>query len=98
MSRWSRAYRGENDLDFPRWSRRFLVVSAVLVLISLVSLFTRGLELSLEFEGGSSWTVQSQDFEREDAEAVLAECYVTAALTSERAERLDRAFDAVVST
>jgi preprotein translocase subunit SecF len=73
MSRWSRAYRGENDLDFPRWSRRFLVVSAVLVLISLVSLFTRGLELSLEFEGGSSWTVQSQDFEREDAEAVLAE-------------------------
>lgn len=31
-------------------------------------------------------------------DAVLDSCYVTAALTSERAERLDRAFDSVVAT
>lgn len=73
MSRFARAYHGENDFDFPRWSRRMLAVSAVLVVISVVSLFTRGLELSLEFEGGSTWTVESQDFERADAEPVLEE-------------------------
>jgi preprotein translocase subunit SecF len=71
MSVLTRAYHGHNDFDFPRWSRRMLVVSAVLVIISIVSLFTRGLTLSLEFEGGSTWAVESQDFSNSDAEAVL---------------------------
>ena len=65
MSVLTRAYHGQNDFDFPRWSRRMLVVSAVLVIISIVSLFTRGLTLSLEFEGGSTWAVESQDFSNE---------------------------------
>lgn len=73
MSRLSRAYRGENDFDFPRWSRILLTISAVLVVASVVSLFTRGLELSLEFEGGSSWAVESREFDVDDATAVLEE-------------------------
>ena len=40
---------------------------------SIVSLFTRGLTLSLEFEGGSTWAVESQDFSRSDAQSVLDE-------------------------
>ena len=59
MSALSRAYRGQTDFDFPKWSRRMLVVSAVLMLVSVVSLFTRGLALSLDFEGGSTWAVES---------------------------------------
>lgn len=73
MSVLTRAYHGRNDFDFPRWSKRLLVVSAILVVGSIVSLFTRGLTLSLEFEGGSTWAVESQDFSRSDAQSVLDE-------------------------
>lgn len=73
MSGVSRAYRNKNDVDFPTWSKRTLVVSMALVVVSGIALFTQGLELSIDFEGGSSWTVPSQDFERTDAEEVLGE-------------------------
>lgn len=71
MSALSRAYSGTQDVDFPTWSKRTLVVSIVLVVVSAVSLFTQGLSLSIDFEGGSSWEVPSQDFDRADAEEVL---------------------------
>lgn len=67
------AYRGENDADFPKMWRVTVVLSLVLVIVSLVSLATRGLELGIDFEGGSTWTVTSESFEREDAERVLQE-------------------------
>lgn len=73
MSVISRAYHGHNDIDFPKWWKWCLTVSAVLVVVSIGSLLTRGLSLSLEFEGGSTWAVQSQDFDREDALAVLGD-------------------------
>lgn len=73
MSALSRAYRGETDFDFPKWSRRLLVVSTVLVVVSIVSMFTRGLVLSLDFEGGSTWAVESQDFTIDKANEVLAD-------------------------
>lgn len=73
MSALSRAYRGETDFDFPKWSRRLLVVSAVCVVVSLLSLFSRGLVLSLDFEGGSTWAVQSQEFTTDQAREVLAQ-------------------------
>jgi len=73
MSRLARAYRGDNDFNFPTWSRRLLIVSALIIVASIVSLFTRGLSLSLEFEGGSSWAVESQDFTQEQATDVLGD-------------------------
>ncbi len=72
MNRMTRAYRGQNDFDFPKWSKRVLLVSGLLIVASIVSLFTRGLSLSLEFEGGSTWAVESQDFTQSDARGVLA--------------------------
>jgi preprotein translocase subunit SecF len=39
-------------------ARRWFVISAVLVLLSIGSLFGRGLELSLDFVGGSSFRVE----------------------------------------
>ena len=73
MSAIARAYRGQTDIDFPTWSKRALVVSIVLVVVSIVSIATQGFELSLDFEGGSTWAVESQDFDRGDAEAVLTD-------------------------
>ncbi|MCU0269196.1 MAG: protein translocase subunit SecF [Acidimicrobiales bacterium] len=56
-----RLYRGENDIDFVKWWPRFLVVSAVVVVLSIGSLFVRGLNLGIDFEGGNSWEVQTSE-------------------------------------
>ncbi len=50
-------FGGRSTIDFrPKW-RRTLVVSAVLLVGSLVLLLTRGLNLSIDFEGGGVWEV-----------------------------------------
>jgi len=53
-------YRGEAHVDFVRRWRIGAIISAVLVLVSLVSLGTRQLNLGIEFEGGTSWEYPSQ--------------------------------------
>lgn len=67
-----RVWRGENAIDFVPWWRRVLVVSALLVLVSVGSLFTRGLNLGIDFEGGTSWEVPSDGVSVADARSVLA--------------------------
>ena len=66
-----RLYRGENDINFTKWWRRGLIFSAVLILISLTSLFTRGLNLGIDFEGGVSWEVKAPGVSVSDARAAL---------------------------
>jgi preprotein translocase subunit SecF len=73
MSALSRAYNNENDVDFPKWSKRMLVVSTIVVLVSIISLATQWLSLSMDFEGGSRWEVPSADFHSDDAAEVLAD-------------------------
>ena len=72
MNAIRRAYRGENDFDFPKWSMRALLVSLVLVVVSAISIFTQGLNLSLDFEGGSAWAVPAESFTTAEAREVLA--------------------------
>src|SRR3954451_8644025 len=67
-----RAARGENAIDFGKWWKRGLVLSAVLVIISLLSLFTRGLNLGIDFEGGTSWEVSAPGVSVSDARSDLA--------------------------
>jgi preprotein translocase subunit SecF len=50
-------YRGEQEFDFPKLWRPALIASLVLVLLSVGSLAVRGLNLGIEFEGGTSWEV-----------------------------------------
>jgi preprotein translocase subunit SecF len=54
-----RLYYGETNLDFVGRRRWWFTVSAVLILAGVISLATRGLNLDIEFVGGTSWTVQS---------------------------------------
>jgi preprotein translocase subunit SecF len=64
-------YNGETQFNFPRLWRKSLVVSAVLVLLSILSLSTRGLNLGIDFEGGTSWEVLAPDASVGDARDVL---------------------------
>ncbi len=59
--RWMRwlvaAYRGDHQIDFPGLWRRALLGSLVAVVVSLGSFVVRGVDLGIEFEGGTSWEV-----------------------------------------
>ncbi|MEM8707491.1 MAG: protein translocase subunit SecF [Actinomycetota bacterium] len=65
-------YRGEHHFDFPAMWRKALVGSAVLVLISVGALVFRGLNLGIEFEGGTSWEVTAPEASVADARDALA--------------------------
>jgi preprotein translocase subunit SecF len=53
MSVWTDLYRGETEFDFVRNRRRFFLISGALILVSIISLFTRGLDGSIDFTGGA---------------------------------------------
>ncbi|HZR47917.1 MAG TPA: protein translocase subunit SecF [Streptosporangiaceae bacterium] len=61
MSRLSevggRLYRGEVSVNFVGRRRLWYAISAVIVLVSLVSLLVRGLDFSVEFKGGAVFQV-----------------------------------------
>lgn len=56
MSAVGRRLIGRTNIDFTRWWRRGLVLSAVLLLVSVGALATRGLNLGVEFTGGIAVT------------------------------------------
>ena len=56
-SLWGRLYNGQTSFDFYGKRRRGFGLSLALIVISLVSLFTRGVNLGIDFEGGVAWQV-----------------------------------------
>jgi preprotein translocase subunit SecF len=52
-----RLYSGEVSYDFVGKRRRWYAVSGVILLLALIGLFGRGLNLGIEFKGGSEFTV-----------------------------------------
>ena len=59
MNLLRRAYRGDLDFDFVERRRRWLVVSAVVLMAAVLSLGLRGLNLGIEFRGGVSLQVEN---------------------------------------
>ncbi|MEI2639507.1 MAG: protein translocase subunit SecF [Microthrixaceae bacterium] len=72
MSMFSDAYAGRNDFNFVRTWKSVGIVSTVLVLISIVLLMLNGLNLSIDFEGGSIWEVPSKTLSIAEAQKVMA--------------------------
>jgi preprotein translocase subunit SecF len=54
-----RLYYGETTFDFVRRKRIWFTISTVVILLGVISLGFRGLNYSIEFVGGTSWTVSS---------------------------------------
>src|SRR3989304_7871247 len=59
MSLFGRLYRGETSYDFVGARRSFLVVAAVFLFASLLSLAIRHVNLSLDFRGGVAVETQN---------------------------------------
>jgi preprotein translocase subunit SecF len=54
-----RLYRGETSFDFIGRRKVWFAASAIVILLGIVSLSTRGLNLGIDFKGGQSWLVTS---------------------------------------
>jgi preprotein translocase subunit SecF len=69
--RLSRLYRGETTVNF--YGRRWVgfTISLVIMLLTVVSLFTRGLNLGMDFEGGVAWEVNAATLSVDDVENIL---------------------------
>lgn len=68
---WARLYHGETNIQFVSRLRRWAVVSGVVIVAGLVSLFFRGLNLGIDFEGGVVWEVPAGDVSVADAQAAM---------------------------
>ncbi|RLE25815.1 MAG: protein translocase subunit SecF [Actinobacteria bacterium] len=69
-----RLYRGQTAIDFYGRRRVGLIIAIVVVVVTVLSLSTRGLNLGLDFEGGDAWDVPASEiFGVDEAEDVLAD-------------------------
>ena len=71
MSRLQRLWRNQTRVDFPELWKKTLRVSAALILISIVALLVRGLNLGIEFEGGTVWEASAPNVSTADVRDAL---------------------------
>jgi len=57
---WTRLYHGETTFDFMAKRRRWFAMSLIIIALGFVSLAVNGLNLGIEFRGGTSWEVPAQ--------------------------------------
>jgi len=72
-----RLYRGETSVDFIGRRRRWYMVSALFIVVSIGALAVQGLHLGIEFKGGSSFTVTAQNPSVTEARAAVEEAGVS---------------------
>jgi len=91
---WGRLYHGETAFDFYGRRKLTLIVSAVLIVVTVVSLVAQGLNLGIDFKGGVAWEVPTEQLTEDDVRAVLEDNSIDAnsakiqTLTSDRGRRL----------
>lgn len=73
MSVFAKMASFEDDIDFRRLWRLGAVFSAVLLVVCGGALVVRGLNLGIDFEGGTAWEVDVDDVSVSDAREVLAD-------------------------
>jgi preprotein translocase subunit SecF len=68
---WTRLYHGETNFDFVGRRKVWFTLSLVAVLIGIGSLLTRGLNLGIDFEGGTVWQVSAGNASVADARGAV---------------------------
>ena len=68
-----RLYSGQMSIDFIGRRRTWYVVSAIILLVSVGALLTRGLNLGIEFRGGADFAIPSATCSIEQARVVAEE-------------------------
>ena len=69
-----RLYSGQNDVNFLAARRVIGIATAVLLLVVAGSLLIRGLNFSIDFEGGISWEVpKAEGVDTDDVEAAVSD-------------------------
>jgi preprotein translocase subunit SecF len=68
---WHRLYHGETNFDFVGKRRIGFTISAVLIVVSAISLIFQGLNLGIDFKGGVAWEFQANGQTVDDARSVL---------------------------
>jgi preprotein translocase subunit SecF len=68
---WGRLSEVQTAVDFVGRRKLLLGISLVLMLLSIGSLYARGLNLGIDFEGGVSWDVPAAQFDEDAAVVVL---------------------------
>jgi preprotein translocase subunit SecF len=70
---WSRLSHGETNLNIVgRWKRWF-AISGVVIVVGLVALAVNGLNLGIDFTGGTVWEVPAGDADVADVEQAIGE-------------------------
>ena len=70
---FSRLYHGETHIRFVSGLKRWAIISGVVIGLGLISLWQRGLNLGIDFEGGIVWEVPAGDVSVADAQDALAD-------------------------
>lgn len=70
--RFRRLYYGETSFDFVRRKHFWFTISSVIILAGVISLGVRGLNLSIDFVGGTSWTINSTTLQVPATETAVA--------------------------
>jgi preprotein translocase subunit SecF len=83
-----RLYRGEISYDFVGRKRRWYTMSAAILLISIVALFARGLDYSVDFKGGAVFQFSAPSATQSQVAAVVTHEGITGAVVQQLTGRL----------
>ncbi len=70
---WMRLYHGETHIRFVESFKKYLIISSVIIVLGLVSLWQRGLNLGIDFEGGVVWEVPAGDVTVSEAQQAMTD-------------------------
>jgi len=68
---YKKLYHGRTRIDFVRRKRIWFAISLVVIFAGLISLSTRGLDLGIDFSGGTAWQVRTSTVTPADARSAL---------------------------
>ncbi len=72
-----RLYDGETEYDFVNRWKLWFAISGAVILLGLISLFARGLNLGIDFEGGNVWQVPARGTTVADATDAMEDIGLT---------------------